>query len=259
MNKEYAMTRWLVSSILLSALAIAPASAQTTTQKPAAPTSKPAAPSTQKPAAPSTQKPATEKPAAPAETTAKPAAPAASAAKHGPGVYAHITTNHGAMIARLFDKEVPRTVENFVGLAEGKKQWKNPRTGTMVRRPYYNNLTFHRIIPNFMIQGGDPEGTGMGGPGFTFADEFNPKLRHSKAGILSMANSGPNTNGGQFFITLAPTPWLDNRHSVFGEIVEGMDVLTALGNVPTNGKGGNPPNKPLKPVIMKSVRIERVS
>jgi peptidyl-prolyl cis-trans isomerase A (cyclophilin A) len=150
-------------------------------------------------------------------------------------------------------------VENFVGLAEGKKQWKNPRTGTMVRRPYYNNLTFHRIIPNFMIQGGDPEGTGMGGPGFTFADEFNPKLRHSKAGILSMANSGPNTNGGQFFITLAPTPWLDNRHSVFGEIVEGMDVLTALGNVPTNGKGGNPPNKPLKPVIMKSVRIERVS
>ena len=91
----------------------------------------------------------------------------------------------------------------------------------MVRRPYYNNLTFHRIIPGFMIQGGDPEGTGMGGPGFTFADEFNPKLRHSKAGILSMANRGPNTNGGQFFITLVPTPHLDDKHSVFGELVEG--------------------------------------
>ena len=124
-------------------------------------------------------------------------------------------------IARLFDKEAPKTVENFVGLAEGKKQWMNPRSRTMVRRPYYNNLTFHRIIPRFMIQGGDPEGTGMGGPGFTFADEFNPKLRHSKAGILSMANAGPNTNGGQFFITLAPTPHLNDRHSVFGELVEG--------------------------------------
>ena len=144
-----------------------------------------------------------------------------SAAKYGPGVYAHITTTHGTMIAKLFDKEAPKTVENFVMLAEGKKQWRNPRTNTMVRRPYYNNLTFHRIIPGFMIQGGDPEGTGMGGPGFTFADEFNPKLRHNKAGILSMANRGPDTNGGQFFITLVPTPHLDDRHSVFGELVEG--------------------------------------
>lgn len=265
------MTRWMLSSIVASALAVTPATlaesnplsgagrqtstpAKPATQtqkptpaKPPAPTTKPAAP-TAKPAAPTT------KPAAPAVTTAKPVAPATSAAKYGPGVYAHITTNHGAMIAKLFDKEVPRTVENFVGLAEGKKQWRNPRTRTMVRRPYYNNLTFHRIIPGFMIQGGDPEGTGMGGPGFEFADEFNPKLRHNKAGILSMANRGPNTNGGQFFITLVPTPHLDNKHSVFGELVEGMSTLMAIGKVPT-GAG----NKPVKPVIMKSIRIERVS
>jgi len=262
------MTRWLLSTLFASALAIAPAGAQTAA-KPAAPqtkpgtsTAKPAAP-TQKPAAP-TAKPAspTAKPAArtqkPAATTQKPAAapavPAASAAKHGTGVYAHITTNHGSMIARLFDKDVPKTVENFVGLAEGKKPWRNPRTKTMVRRPYYNNLTFHRIIPRFMVQGGDPEGTGMGGPGFTFADEFNAKLRHSKAGILSMANAGPNTNGGQFFITLVPTPHLDNRHSVFGELVEGLDVLTAIGQVPTSRAD----NRPLKAVVIKSIRIERV-
>lgn len=257
------MTRWLLSVFFASALAIAPAGAQTaakpaapqtkpgtSTAKPAAPRQKPAAP-TAKPAAPA-QKPATatQKPAAPAAA----AAPVASAAKHGPGVYAHITTNHGSMIARLFDKDVPRTVENFVGLAEGKKQWRNPRTKTMVRRPYYNNLTFHRIIPGFMVQGGDPEGTGMGGPGFTFADEFNAKLRHSKPGILSMANAGPNTNGGQFFITLAPTPHLDNRHSVFGELVEGMDILMALGKVPTSRAD----NRPLKAVVIKSIRIERV-
>jgi peptidyl-prolyl cis-trans isomerase A (cyclophilin A) len=251
------MTRWLLSTFFTCALAISPAAAQTpapskpaTTQtKPAAPTTKPAAP-TSKPAAPATQKPE-----APTLKPAEPATPAASAAKYGPGVYAHITTNHGAMIARLFDKDAPKTVENFVGLAEGKKPWRNPRTKTMVRRPYYNNLTFHRIIPGFMIQGGDPDGTGMGGPGYTFADEFNPKLRHSKAGILSMANAGPNTNGGQFFITVGPTPHLNDRHSVFGELVEGMDVLMAISKVPTS----KPDNRPIKPVVIKSVRIERVS
>ena len=256
--------RILSSIVVTSALAIGPAAAQTsTTTKPAAQTQKPTtAKPTAKPAQP-TAKPAatTAKPAAPtakpAAATAKPTAPAtpaASASKHGPGVYAHITTNHGAMIAKLFDQDAPKTVANFVGLAEGKKAWRNPRTNTMVRRPYYNNLTFHRIIPRFMIQGGDPEGTGMGGPGFEFADEFNPKLRHSKAGILSMANKGPNTNGGQFFITLAPTPHLNDRHSVFGELVEGMDTLMAIGQVPTGAQ-----NKPVKPVIIKSIRIERVS
>ena len=243
------MTRWLLSTLFACVLATAPAAAQTAPPaKAAPPQTKPATPAT-KPAAP------TQKPAAPTSKPAAPATPAASAAKHGPGVYAHITTNHGAMVARLFDKDAPRTVENFVGLAEGKKQWRNPRTKTMVRRPYYNNLTFHRIIPGFMIQGGDPEGVGTGGPGYTFADEFNPKLRHSKAGILSMANAGPNTNGGQFFITLVPTPHLNDRHSVFGELVEGMDTLMAIGKVPTNKAN----SQPIKPVVIKSVRIERVS
>ena len=255
------MTRWLLSTLFASALMAAPAGAQTPSTakpeqtKPATPAAKPAAPS-QKPAAPTTKPAApTAKPAAGAPAAVTATAPSTSAAKHGPGVYAHINTNHGVMVARLFQKEVPLTVENFIGLAEGKKQWRNPRTQTMVRRPYYTNLTFHRIIPKFMIQGGDPEGTGSGGPGFTFPDEFNPKLRHNKAGILSMANRGPNTNGGQFFITLAPAPHLDNRHSVFGELVEGMDVLTAIGNVPTMKAN----NRPVKPVVMKTVRIERVS
>ena len=226
--------------------AATPAPAPTPT--PAPPSETPAPPAATP--APSTDKPAADAPAA----TAKPAAPAVSAAKHGPGVYAHITTNHGAMIAKLYDKDAPKTVENFVMLAEGKKQWLNPRSNTMVRRPYYNNLTFHRIIPGFMIQGGDPEGTGTGGPGFTFADEFSPKLRHNKPGILSMANRGPNTNGGQFFITLAPTPHLNDRHSVFGELVEGMPTLMAIAKVPTKAQ-----DMPVKPVVIKSVRIERVS
>jgi peptidyl-prolyl cis-trans isomerase A (cyclophilin A) len=220
---------------------------ETPAPTPAPETRPPAPPTETAPAAPSTAKPSeTEKPA----ETAKP-----SAAKHGPGVYAHITTNHGDMVARLFDAEAPKTVENFIGLAEGKKPWRNPRTNTMVRRPYYTNLTFHRIIPGFMIQGGDPEGTGSGGPGFTFEDEFSPKRRHNKAGILSMANRGPDTNGGQFFITLAPTPHLDNRHSVFGELVDGTDTLVAIGKVPTRKAD----NRPLKSVVIKSVRIERVS
>jgi peptidyl-prolyl cis-trans isomerase A (cyclophilin A) len=256
------MTRWMLSALLAAALAVTPAAAQTATPAKPAPTSKPA----QKPTPPSTQKPptTTQKPAAPVEKPAAPAsaaatAPASSAAKHGPGVYAHIITNNGTMVARLYDKEAPKTVQNFVGLAEGKKQWRNPRTKTMVRRPYYNNLTFHRIIPNFMIQGGDPTGTGMGGPGFKFNDEVTPKLKHDRPGIVSMANAGPNTNGGQFFITVAPYPTLDGHYSIFGEVVEGLDNVMAISKVPTTGARGNPQNRPLKPVIMKSVRIERVS
>ena len=265
------MTKWIAGFVCVITLTAAgcggapeparPADTPAATPAPTpTPTPPPAAPETPAtPPAAETPAPSAEKPAGATATveTAKRAAtekPAVSAEKYGPGVYAHITTNHGAMVARLFDKEAPNTVANFVGLAEGKKQWRNPRTNTMVRRPYYNNLTFHRIIPGFMIQGGDPEGTGMGGPGFEFADEFNPKLRHSKAGILSMANKGPNTNGGQFFITLVPTPHLNDRHSVFGELVEGMDTLAAIGKVPTGAQ-----NKPVKPVIIKSIRIERVS
>ena len=138
-------------------------------------------------------------------------------------LYARFVTSEGPFTVRLFDQEVPNTVANFVGLAEGTKEWTDPRTNEKVTQPYYDGIIFHRIIDGFMIQGGDPLGQGIGGPGYKFADEFHPSLRHSKAGILSMANSGPNTNGGQFFITLGPTPHLDNRHSVFGEVVEGMD------------------------------------
>ena len=135
-------------------------------------------------------------------------------------VYAEFDTTEGNFTIRLFDKEAPNTVANFVGLAEGTKEWTDPRTNQKVKQPYYDGIIFHRVIDGFMIQGGDPLGQGIGGPGYKFADEFHPSLRHSKAGILSMANRGPNTNGGQFFITLGPTPHLDDRHSVFGEVVE---------------------------------------
>ena len=170
-----------------------------------------------------------------------------------PGVYAHFTTTEGDFTARLFDRETPKTVENFVALAEGTKEWVDATTGKKVKRPYYDGIIFHRIISGFMIQGGDPTGTGRGGPGYTFADEFNPALRHGKAGILSMANAGPNTNGSQFFITLAPTPHLDNRHTVFGEVVDGMDVIRRIGQVAT-ARG----DRPLKDVVMEKLTIERV-
>jgi peptidyl-prolyl cis-trans isomerase A (cyclophilin A) len=166
---------------------------------------------------------------------------------------AHFTTSEGNFSARLFDAEVPKTVANFAGLAEGTLEWTDPRTGQKVKQPYYNGTIFHRVIADFMIQGGDPLGQGTGGPGFTFADEFSPKLRHAKPGILSMANRGPHTNGGQFFITLVPTPWLDNKHSVFGEIVEGMEVIEKIGRTPTS----KPADRPLTPVTIKSVTIER--
>ena len=166
---------------------------------------------------------------------------------------AHFTTTEGNFTARLFDAEVPNTVANFAGLAEGSKEWTDPRTGKKSKEPYYNGTVFHRVIAEFMIQGGDPLGQGIGGPGYKFADEFHPKLRHSKPGILSMANSGPNTNGGQFFITLVPTAWLDNKHSVFGEIVEGMDVVEKIGGTATSKPG----DRPLKPITIQSVTIER--
>jgi peptidyl-prolyl cis-trans isomerase A (cyclophilin A) len=165
---------------------------------------------------------------------------------------AHFTTSEGNFTARLFDAETPNTVANFAGLAGGTKEWTDPRTGKKVKQPYYNGTIFHRVIAGFMIQGGDPLGVGTGGPGYTFADEFHPKLRHSKAGLLSMANRGPNTNGGQFFITLAETPWLDNKHTVFGEIIEGMDVVRAIGGAATSKPG----DRPIKPVTIEAVRTE---
>jgi peptidyl-prolyl cis-trans isomerase A (cyclophilin A) len=166
---------------------------------------------------------------------------------------AHFTTSQGSFTVRLFEDEVPQTVANFVGLAEGTKEWTDPKTGKTVKRPYYDGLIFHRVIAGFMIQGGDPLGTGTGGPGYKFADEFHPKLRHTKGGLLSMANAGPNTNGGQFFITLAPTAWLDNRHSIFGEVVDGMPVVEKIGGTATSKPG----DRPLKPITIESVTISR--
>jgi len=166
---------------------------------------------------------------------------------------AHFTTSEGSFTVRLFDEGAPATVANFVGLADGTKEWTDPKSGQKVKRPYYDGLLFHRVIAGFMIQGGDPLGTGTGGPGYKFADEFSPKLRHGKAGILSMANAGPNTNGGQFFITLAATPWLDNKHSVFGEVVEGMDVVEKIGSAPTSKPG----DRPVKPMTVETVTIRK--
>lgn len=170
-----------------------------------------------------------------------------------PGVYAKFVTTEGNFTVLLFEQDVPKTVANFIGLAEGTKEWTDPRTGQKVKKPYYNGIIFHRVIDGFMIQGGDPLGQGTGGPGYNFDDEFSPKLKHSKEGMLSMANRGPNTNGGQFFITLGPTPHLDNRHSIFGEVVEGMDVVRKIGKTKTG-----PGDRPVTPISITSVTIERI-
>ncbi len=170
------------------------------------------------------------------------------------GTYAIFETSQGNIVVRLFEKEAPKTVANFVGLAEGTKEFANEKTGQKERRPFYDGLIFHRVIPQFMIQGGCPHGTGMGGPGYKFADEFHPSLKHSKTGMLSMANSGPGTNGSQFFITVAATPWLDNRHSIFGEVVEGQDVANKISNVPRDSS-----DRPRIPVTINKLRIERVA
>ena len=168
--------------------------------------------------------------------------------------YARFETSEGNFKIRLFDAEAPNTVANFVGLAEGTKEWRDPKSGERKKAPFYNGIIFHRVINGFMIQGGDPLGQGTGGPGFNFSDEFHPKARHDKAGMLSMANAGPNTNGSQFFITLGPTPHLDNRHSVFGKVVEGIDVVRKIGKTPT--KAGD---RPATDVVMNSVKIEKVA
>jgi peptidyl-prolyl cis-trans isomerase A (cyclophilin A) len=167
-------------------------------------------------------------------------------------MFATFSTTEGEFKARLFDEAAPKTVDNFVGLAEGTKTWSDPRTHEQVARPFYDGLVFHRVIDGFMLQGGCPMGNGMGGPGYRFPDEFGPGLRHDRPGFLSMANSGPNTNGSQFFVTLAPTPWLDNKHAIFGEVVEGMDVVQRIGKTKTG-----PNDRPVKDVVINSVTIER--
>ncbi|HEY7789801.1 MAG TPA: peptidylprolyl isomerase [Vicinamibacterales bacterium] len=167
--------------------------------------------------------------------------------------YARFSTSDGDFRVKLFEEHAPKTVANFVELASGSKEWTDPKTRQKVQRPLYDGTIFHRVIDGFMIQGGDPLGNGTGGPGYNFADEFAPTLRHNRAGILSMANRGPNTNGSQFFITLAATPWLDDHHTVFGEVDQGMDVIEKIGHVKTSKPG----DKPVKDVTVKSVTIER--
>ncbi len=170
------------------------------------------------------------------------------------GMCAIFETSQGNIVVRLLEKEAPKTVANFAGLAEGTKEFTDESSGKKQKKNFYDGLTFHRVIPKFMIQGGCPEGSGRGGPGYKFADEFHPSLNHSKTGKLSMANAGPNTNGSQFFITVAPAPWLDNKHTIFGEVVEGQDVADKISNVPRDSG-----DRPRTPVILQKVRIERIA
>lgn len=175
--------------------------------------------------------------------------------KPGEKLYATFDSTAGKLVAELFWEKAPNTVTNFVQLAEGTKEWTNPKTGKTEKAPLYDGTIFHRVIPDFMIQGGDPLGNGTGGPGFRFADEFNPELRHIGPGVLSMANSGKNTNGSQFFITEKDTPWLDNRHSVFGKVVTGAELIPKITRVEkADGPEGS---KPKVDIVLKKVTITR--
>ena len=169
------------------------------------------------------------------------------------GIYADFTTSMGSFTCQLHYDRAPKTVANFIALATGERGWLDLTTGAARRSPFYDGLTFHRVVSGFVIQGGSPKGDGTDGPGYTFPDEFEPTLRHNKAGILSMANSGLNSNGSQFFITLTATSFLDDVHSVFGEVTSGLPVVQAIGNVAVDGN-----SKPITPVTMQSVVIRRV-
>ena len=173
--------------------------------------------------------------------------------KRKPGLYAIFQTNQGTIVCELYDKDAPITVKNFVDLAEGTKEWKDPRTGAMKKTHYFDGIVFHRVIPEFMIQGGDPTGTGTGGPGYKFQDEFSPKLKFDKPGRLAMANAGPGTNGSQFFITEGNTEFLNNKHTIFGQVIEGMDNVKKIARVPRNAS-----DKPNQPVVIEKLTIERV-
>ncbi|MBI1821894.1 MAG: peptidylprolyl isomerase [Nitrospirae bacterium] len=173
--------------------------------------------------------------------------------KLAPGTYVVFDTTLGKITCVFYEKEAPKTVQNFIGLVEGTKEWEDPKTHQKVKKPFYDGLIFHRVIPNFMVQGGDPLGIGIGGPGYQFEDEFSPKLRFDGPGRLAMANAGPGTNGSQFFITQVPTPWLDGHHTIFGQVVEGQEIVDKMVAVP---KGQN--DKPITDIVMKKVTILRI-
>ncbi len=165
-------------------------------------------------------------------------------------------TTKGKIVVRLFPELAPNTVANFVELAEGTREWKHPETGVVSKTPLYNGTVFHRVIDNFMLQGGDPLGKGIGGPGYDFDDEIHAQNKFDRPYLLAMANAGKRggkgTNGSQFFITTVPTPWLNNGHTLFGEVIEGQDLVDVLGKTPTG-----PGDRPLEPVVLESVTIER--
>ncbi len=165
---------------------------------------------------------------------------------------ARLRTNRGTVTVRLFPDHAPKTVRNFVELAEGTREWTDPRTRKGANGPLYDGTVFHRVIPNFMIQGGDPLGTGTGGPGYKFADEIHPDLVFDRPYLLAMANAGPGTNGSQFFITSGPTPWLNGKHTIFGEVIEGSEVVDQISQVRT-GRG----DRPVDDVVLESVQIDR--
>jgi peptidyl-prolyl cis-trans isomerase A (cyclophilin A) len=172
-----------------------------------------------------------------------------------PGTYAVFNTTEGKITVRLFESDAPVTVKNFIDLAEGAREWTHPGTRVKSNDKLYNGTLFHRVIPEFMIQGGDPTGTGRGDPGYRFEDETKgSKHNFDKPGKLAMANSGPNTNGCQFFITVAPTQWLTGKHTIFGEVIEGQEIANKISNVTCGAQ-----NKPQKAVILESVVIERVA
>jgi peptidyl-prolyl cis-trans isomerase A (cyclophilin A) len=169
------------------------------------------------------------------------------------GHYAVFDTTLGEITCELFPDKAPVTVQNFVGLAEGTKEFVDPQSRQRTKRPFFNGLTFHRVIPKFMIQGGCPLGSGTGGPGYKFQDEFTDDLSFDRPGRLAMANAGPGTNGSQFFITVAPTDWLDRHHTIFGQVVKGQDVVDKIVNTPRG-----PNDRPRTPVVMNTVKIVEV-
>ena len=179
---------------------------------------------------------------------AEPAPNSTSEVKKNPMVT--LDTSLGKIVLELYPEDAPETVANFIGLATGKKKWKDSKDGKEKATNFFDGLVFHRVIPDFMIQGGDPLGNGTGGPGYRFKDEFSPRLRFDKPGYLAMANSGPGTNGSQFFITVAATPWLNNRHTIFGRVTEGYDVVAKMSKVERDSS-----DRPIEPVILKSVTL----
>ncbi len=172
--------------------------------------------------------------------------------KLSPGLYAIFNTNQGKITIQLFEKESPKTVANFVGLADGTLEWTDPKSNEKLKKPFYNGIIFHRVIPGFMVQSGDPKGTGIGGPGYQFEDEFSD-LKFDRPGRLAMANSGPNTNGSQFFITEGATTHLNNKHTIFGQVYEGQDIVQKIARVPRDRR-----DRPNTPVVIETLEILRV-